>query len=934
MVALGLVIVVGLAQSQPPAPPIAPPPQPARTPRHNRRFRKPPSFAGHYLEWKAERRIGLAGLNTTWVPPVQELMTQPLVRERKRFAKDLSTFQRVRGAVQCADCGAAPAVVGRDRCVGLGSLLVGVAQASAEGLEQGKRSVYAPDVSEFRRRGEPPCAWFTKDGSKKCDRLFGCYLPRLRATCEKAACDALQRDDPAIIRNVWGPTARVPPAPGLAKRPDAGRRRRHFAATLFALLHGDVGRQRAPRGPPSPRDCVLVHVRRGDACLNKHRTCRARRVPFSPASHRDVPGHADRAYVDAARRLKDAYGFRELRVVSDSAALPLAAWAADFETVTVLSSFDRNKYDVAAEASLTSKELRAQFPERRMAAGELGNATAEALGDVAGARSLECRAFVGSFSASMSKALFAQLLIRHRMVPPFVSVGGCVDQVRFFDADSEEPPRCSAGGADELERATKARHRAAQLEFAALQLRRSHKQPPLCASKLLGRAGVLLVSGADEGAAAATVFFTYVVNHALYADHHRLLPWVNLGWLEVPRVYDPKVHLQGTNGASSLFFYGVSPTAPRGRHLVALLRAPGERRALRGAPVRAAGLGARRRRRGPRRLRGPRLRTAPAPARAFRREPRPAGGAAELPGRQRRVQEPRVAPHDPPQGPLGRARLVLRPQEAARAPARPQPLRGALVRRPFFSSRGERRVPRFAKHRGRAHGALAAYVRFLRDGAATARAQAILGAVERGDLEAAGLRRLAAPARPPAAGALLVGVHARGTDAADRRTVAPVGRYLPYLAAVAAAVPGAVVYVATDDEAVADDPRWAALGCHVVAPTALRSTGDVAVFDAHAHRHHETNVEVLADILVLAHADVFVHAASAVAEAAQWLAFPRLHNRSVHLEFDPESQPHDAAGFAALAAATAPMVGRAAALAAAWTLPPANARGKQVGKRV
>ena len=248
----------------------------------------------------------------------------------------------------------------------------------------------------------------------------------------------------------------------------------------------------------------------------------------------------------------------------------------------------------------------------------------------------------------------------------------------------------------------------------------------------------------------------------------------------------------------------------------------------------------------------------------------------------------------------------------------------------LFFLEGERRVPRFAKHRGRAHGALAAYVRFLRDGAATARAQAILGAVERGDLAAAGLRRLAAPARPPAAGALLVGVHARGTDAADRRTVAPVGRYLPYLAAVAAAVPGAVVYVATDDEAVADDPRWAALGCHVVAPTALRSTGDVAVFDAHAHRHHDTNVEVLADILVLAHADVFVHAASAVAEAAQWLAFPRLHNRSVHLEFAPESQPHDAAGFAALAAATAPMVGRAAALAAAWTLPPANARGFKV----
>ncbi|KAH8055036.1 hypothetical protein JL722_8457 [Aureococcus anophagefferens] len=356
----------------------------------------------------------------------------------------------------------------------------------------------------------------------------------------------------------------------------------------------------------------------------------------------------------------------------------------------------------------------------------------------------------------MSKALFAQLLIRHRMVPPFVSVGGCVDQVRFFDADAEEAPRCSAGGADELERATKARHRAAQLEFASLQLRRSHKQPPLCASKLLGRAGVLLVSGADEGAAAATVFFTYVVNHALYADHHRLLPWVNLGWLEVPRVYDPKVHLQGTNGASSLFLYGFLRSAPGAgiwSHYfeplenVALYEAHRSGRLASAPDDVDAG----------RAVCGD-LDCAPRRPRAFRREPFPAGGAANC--RDGNVVSKSLEwRHTIHRKALWAARAWYYGPKKRHAPARPQPLRGALV------------------------------------------------------------------------------------------------------------------------------------------------------FDAHAHRHHDTNVEVLADILVLAHADVFVHAASAVAEAAQWLAFPRLHNRSVHLEFAPESQPHDAAGFAALAAATAPMVG-------------------------
>lgn len=200
-----------------------------------------------------------------------------------------------------------------------------------------------------------------------------------------------------------------------------------------------------------------------------------------------------------------------------------------------------------------------------MARGELGNATREALADVGGPETLACRAFVGSFSASISKAIFAQLLVRHRMIPPFVSVGGCVDQVRFFDADAEAAPRCAAG--DESARVAAKKRRAAEIAFAETQFRRSHKEPPACAAKLLGAKGILQVSGADAGAAAATVFFTYVVNHVLYADHHRLLPWVYLGWREVPLVYDPEKHTS-PHGIWTYYFEPLENVAlyERGRH--------------------------------------------------------------------------------------------------------------------------------------------------------------------------------------------------------------------------------------------------------------------------------------------------------------------------------------------------------------------------------
>ena len=164
----------------------------------------------------------------------------------------------------------------------------------------------------------------------------------------------------------------------------------------------------------------------------------------------------------------------------------------------------------------------------------------------------------------------------------------------------------------------------------------------------------------------------------------------------------------------------------------------------------------------------------------------------------------------------GRARLsaervvapqVLRPEEAWRAAPRPRevsaPPRGDVAgclsaetrtRRLNKARRYDGRW--FARHRGRVHGVFRRYLRFRRAGDAAKRARALLDALD--DLEdddAAGaldvLARGPGGAAPPPR--VLVGVHARGTDAADRRRVVGVASYIRFLAPLARTLKGALV---------------------------------------------------------------------------------------------------------------------------------------------
>lgn len=90
--------------------------------RFNKRFKHAPSYGHKEHEWKADKPIGLAGINNSWVPPLEEFMRQPLVVRRRDFARALKHFVKSRASTQCGGCGAAVTEMGRSNCVGLGSL--------------------------------------------------------------------------------------------------------------------------------------------------------------------------------------------------------------------------------------------------------------------------------------------------------------------------------------------------------------------------------------------------------------------------------------------------------------------------------------------------------------------------------------------------------------------------------------------------------------------------------------------------------------------------------------------------------------------------------------------------------------------------------------------------------------------------------------------
>eukprot|EP00980_Cylindrotheca_fusiformis_P008768 scaffold1869_cov122-Cylindrotheca_fusiformis.AAC.30 len=133
-----------------------------------------------------------------------------------------------------------------------------------------------------------------------------------------------------------------------------------------------------------------------------------------------------------------------------------------------------------------------------------------------------------------------------------------------------------------------------------------------------------------------------------------------------------------------------------------------------------------------------------------------------------------------------------------------------------------------------------------------------------------------------------LGIHIRQSDKAAGRRQIQTDEFLPYVEAFIGSG-GQWVYLATDSVNVVQhikknwpaqvQPRIRSMGDDII-----RSKDDQAVFDIGSH--HQTNTEILIEILALSKCQFMIHGLSAVTETSIWINVD-LHYTSVNLE-DPD----------------------------------------------
>ena len=263
------------------------------------------------------------------------------------------------------------------------------------------------------------CGWFRADRTKTCNSLLGCYLPSLGET-EIESKKARAQQQVRLALGLLGSTNRAAATTGSSSSACTGRNSSWFSSRWGPLLQyvATLGHLLRSLWAPNPatEDCIAVHVRRGDACLNPDRHC-----------------HSFERYLAAARAIRKATGIARLYILTDANDLPLDKWRRHFESVDVQERINRTLAQPPRPRDPHSGKLlpwttSLHLPEVRVERGELGAApVAELLEDVR--RAGQCKALVGTFTASVSKLVFALQLLSHSAVPPFLSLDGCVHQV-------------------------------------------------------------------------------------------------------------------------------------------------------------------------------------------------------------------------------------------------------------------------------------------------------------------------------------------------------------------------------------------------------------------------------------------------------------------------------------------------------------------------
>jgi hypothetical protein len=346
--------------------------------------------------------------------------------------------------------------------------------------------------------------------------------------------------------------------------------------------------------------------------------------------------------------------------------------------------------------------------------------------------------------------------------------------------------------------------------------------------------GVLHIAQGDGEGAAGTIFFLFIINQLIYAEIHNLIPWVHLNNVS-QYVYDDKIHgighkktfemICGKTVSWHAFFDPIS----KQQH-----RYPGKPQGINLVPCNIA---------------------------------------VEGNGVWSSYFDPvsKFNPGDPSCTSLPLIRMTYSQIIPALHVFAPWSVRawryGGLP--PSLQKPNETYQEWFAPMRQLGHAMVQKYIRFLPF-----------------------LRERAVEQNPLSE---CLALHIRHSDKANRRKRIPVQRFFPYVEAfyhhqMQRNVTSFSIYLATDSSNVIDIiqetwPDEIKKALRWQKGDVVRSNDTTAVFKITGRAgHHDTNIQVLTDILAMSHCQYFLHGLSAVSEAVQYLN-PNLHfNASVNLD--------------------------------------------------
>ena len=220
------------------------------------------------------------------------------------------------------------------------------------------------------------------DKTKECETLFDCYLPKFEHTPTKYNKELCELNT-QWFSDKWGHFM-------------------HYASAFNYVYNGPIIKENK-NFMLTNNDCMVVHIRRGDACYNEVRTC-----------------HSYEEYLEGMNIMKKLYNVNRIVLISDAHDLNIG-----------IKLFKDNGFNVEYNKNINRTLFNVNdYPEFHKQ--DFGDAPMkEYMDDIKSG--YVCKILVGSFSSAMTKILFTMMVFHHQYYVPFYSVGGTADTSIFPD---------------------------------------------------------------------------------------------------------------------------------------------------------------------------------------------------------------------------------------------------------------------------------------------------------------------------------------------------------------------------------------------------------------------------------------------------------------------------------------------------------------------